>query len=62
MNANYEKTYKYYKEKWEEATTSEAALSLTGAVNGIITSKRYTDKEKVELIRQIEKVFYEKYM
>lgn len=62
MNANYEKTYKYYKEQWEEATMSEAALSLTGAVNGIITSNRYTDKEKVEMIRQIEKVFYEKYM
>lgn len=59
---NYEKTYQYYKEKWEEATIREAALSLTGAVNGIITSDRYTDKEKVEIIRQIERAFYKKFM
>lgn len=62
MNANYERTYLYYKEQWAEATTGEAALRLTGAVNAIINSKGYTDKEKVEIIRQIERVFYEKFM
>lgn len=62
MNANYEGTYIYYKEQWQEATIGEAALRLTGAVNTIINSNRYTNEEKVGIIRQIEKVFYEKYM
>lgn len=62
MSLNYKNIYLSYKEQWQEYTMGEVALRLTGAVNGIIESKQYTDREKVEIIRQIEKVFYEKFM